>query len=116
MQLGETFLRDFVEQCLKDAGECLVGLRGQASSRDWKEVRETAHAFKGIAENLGAQMVAERCQQLMRASDEMLVRELPRVLTELSAQMLVVAEQSRRQVAQLATAPGADAPGKTPEL
>jgi two-component system sensor histidine kinase RpfC len=113
MQLGETFLHDFVEQCLKDAGECLAALRRHAATRDWSEARETAHALKGIAENLGAQLVAERCQQLMRASDEALARELPRLQAELSAQMLVVAEQTRRHVAQLGQG-GNEGAGKAP--
>jgi two-component system sensor histidine kinase RpfC len=117
MQLGDAFLRDFVEQCLKDAGDCLAELRRHGGAKDWSEARETAHALKGIAENLGAQLVAERCQQLMRASDEALARELPRLQAELSAQMLVVAEQSRRQVAQLTQAGGEPAersPGPDP--
>jgi two-component system sensor histidine kinase RpfC len=113
MQLGEAFLRDFVEQCIKDAGECLGELRRQSLSRDWAEARETAHALKGIAENLGATLVAERCQQLMRASDEALARELPRLQTELAAQLLTVAEQSRRQVAHL-VAPATSDPAKSP--
>lgn len=113
MQLGEAFLRDFVEQCIKDAGECLAELRRQSASKDWAQARETAHALKGISENLGATLMAERCQQLMRASDEALARELPRLQAELSAQMLVVAEQSRRQVAQL-VAPSTDASNKAP--
>ncbi len=113
MQLGESFLREFVEQCIKDASDCLGELRRQSVARAWSDCRETAHALKGIAENLGAQLIAERCQQLMRASDEALARELPRMQAELSAQLLVVAEQSRREVAQLAK-PGAEAPGKAP--
>jgi two-component system sensor histidine kinase RpfC len=113
MQLGDTFLREFVEQCIKDAGECLAELRRHSSARDWSEVRETVHALKGIAENLGAQLVAERCQQLMRASDEALAKELPRLQAELTAQMLVVAEQSRLAVTQLGKGGGgtSEAPG-----
>jgi two-component system sensor histidine kinase RpfC len=113
MQLGDTFLSEFVEQCIKDAGECLAELRRHSSARDWSEVRETAHALKGIAENLGAQLVAERCQQLMRASDEALAKELPRLQAELTAQMLVVAEQSRLAVTQLGKGGGgtSEAPG-----
>jgi len=116
MQLGETFLREFVEQCIKDASECLAELRRQGNSRAWGDVRETAHALKGIAENLGAQLVAERCQQLMRASDEALAKELPRLQTELSAQMLVVAEQSRREVANLARGAKGEPPEATTTL
>jgi two-component system sensor histidine kinase RpfC len=116
MQLGESFLKEFVEQCIKDASECLAELRRQGHARDWTQVRETAHALKGIAENLGAQLVSERCQQLMRASDEALAKELPRLQAELTAQMLVVAEQSRREVSNLTKSteePGI-APGSEP--
>lgn len=117
MQLGDAFLREFVEQCIKDANACLVQLRGQSSLRAWADCRETAHALKGIAENLGAQMVSERCQQILRANDEMLARELGRQLGELEAQLLVVAEQARRQAVALGQPglPGAGAvPGPEP--
>ena len=119
MQLGEAFLREFVEQCIRDSNECLAELRRHASNRAWAESRETAHALKGIAENLGAQLVSERCQQIMRASDEALARELSRLLAELSAQMLIVAEQSRREAAHLSqtgtnTNTSTESPGKAP--
>jgi len=114
MQLGETFLREFVEQCIKDGNQCVSDLKRHGASRDWAECRETAHALKGIAENLGAQLVAERCQQIMRASDEALARELPKLLAELSAQLLVVAEQSRREVAHLSQPNNTESPGKAP--
>ena len=113
MQLGESFLREFVEQCIKDATDCLADLKRQGAARAWAECRETAHALKGIAENLGAQLISERCQQIMRASDEALARELARLLTELFAQLLVVAEQSRREAAHLSQG-GAESPGKAP--
>lgn len=113
MHLGETFLREFVEQCIKDANDCLAELRRQTAMRSWAECRETAHALKGIAENLGAQLVAERCQQIMRASDEALAREMVRLQSELSAQLLVVAEQSRREAALLAQG-ASESPGKSP--
>jgi two-component system sensor histidine kinase RpfC len=116
MCLGEAFLLEFVEQSVRDADDCLAELRRLGGARAWGECRESAHALKGIAENLGAQLVAERCQQVMRASDEALARELPRLLTDISAQMLVVAEQARRQAVALtqgasggsSTAPGPD--------
>lgn len=113
MQLGDAFLREFVEQCIKDADACLVQLRSQSALRAWADCRETAHALKGIAENLGAQMVSERCQQIMRANDEALGRELGRQLGDLEAQLLVVAEQARRQAIQLGQS-GAASPGAAP--
>ncbi len=113
MQLGEAFLGEFVEQCIKDADACLVQLRSQSAVRAWSDCRETAHALKGIAENLGAQRVSERCQQIMRGSDEALARELGRQLGDLEAQLLVVAEQSRRQAIELGQ-PGIAGPGAVP--
>ena len=115
MQLGGNFLREFVEQCVKDADGCLMELKRLCAARAWSDCRETAHALKGIAENLGAQLIGERCQQVMRASDDALARELPRLLTELSAQLLVVSEQSRREAARLSQLQSSDAsPGKAP--
>ena len=110
MKLGDAFLRDFVEQCVKDGNTCLADLRAQSARRDWADARESAHAFKGIAENLGAQLVAERCQQVMRAADEVLVRESARLHGELSRLWLIAIEQSRQQAVALCqpAAPGAE--------
>jgi two-component system sensor histidine kinase RpfC len=113
MQLGDAFLREFVEQCIKDANDCMADLRRHSAGRGWADCRETAHALKGIAENLGAQMISERCQQIMRASDEMLGKELGRLLSELTAQLLVVAEQARRQAIALGKS-GAEGTGASP--
>ena len=110
MKLGNAFLRDFVEQCVKDGDTCLADLRAQSARRDWADARESAHAFKGIAENLGAQLVAERCQQVMRAADDVLARESTRLHAELSKLWLIAIEQSRQQAVALSqpVAPGAE--------
>ncbi|KFN44506.1 hypothetical protein N789_00435 [Arenimonas oryziterrae DSM 21050 = YC6267] len=101
MNLGESFLRDFVEQCLKDASGCLAELSRAGSLRAWEDFREAAHAFKGVAENMGAQILAERCMQIMRANDEALAREQRKLVSELTSQLTVVAEQTRSEVARL---------------
>ncbi|CAN5137121.1 ATP-binding protein [soil metagenome] len=113
MQLGDVFLRDFVEQCVKDGNTCLADLRAQSSRRAWNDARESAHAFKGIAENLGAQMVAERCQQILRAGDDVLSRESARINGELADLWLVAIEQSRQQAVKLCQ-PGATSHDRIP--
>jgi len=112
MGLGESFLRDFVEQCLKDAVGCQADLARFAAEGNWVEVREAAHAYKGVAENLGAHSLAERCSQLMRAGDESLAREHARLVAELGAQLTSVADISRQEVARLTrpARPGKDVP------
>lgn len=101
MRLGGDFLRDFVEQCLVDATQCQRELSRALQVRDWKEFRDIAHALKGVAENLGAQLLTERCTQAMRASDAALVREAAGLLREIAAQLSIAAEQARREAARL---------------
>ena len=110
--MGESFLRDFVEQCLKDAVGCQADLTRFAAEGNWVEVREAAHAYKGVAENLGAHSLAERCSQIMRAGDESLAREQTRLVAELGAQLTSVADISRQEVARLTrpARPGKDVP------
>lgn len=105
MGLGEAFLRDFVEQCLKDAEGCQASLAKAGQDKDWTAFREVAHAYKGIAENLGALSIAERCSQAMGAKDAALAREAARMVTELAGQLASVDRISRDEVARL-TRPG----------
>jgi two-component system sensor histidine kinase RpfC len=101
MQLGESFMLDFVEQCLKDAAGCLDELSRQGALRAWDEFRETAHALKGVSENIGATQLAERCTQIMRASDQVLLREQRKLITDLSLQLTTAAEQARREAIRM---------------
>ncbi|QSX77113.1 sensor histidine kinase [Agrilutibacter solisilvae] len=105
MGLGDDFLHNFVEQCLRDAANCQQRLVQAGGAHDWEEFREVAHAYKGIAENLGAVAMTERCSQIMRASDEALAREQARLVGELSVQLAAVGVHCRDEVAML-TRPG----------
>jgi two-component system sensor histidine kinase RpfC len=105
MGLGHGFLADFVDQCLRDASRCLAEAeRGAASSR-WEAVREAAHALKGVAENIGAQALVERCSELMRSSDAVLAKECRKTVGLLGTLLEATAEQVRREVARLGANP-----------
>lgn len=91
MGLGEAFLREFVEQCLRDIGRNMLLLQQAAAQGDHAAMREQAHALRGVAENIGAQALVARCQEIMRLDDgslapraEQLVRNLD-TLTEEAA-------------------------------
>ena len=101
MKLGEKFLSEFVEQCLKDAAVCVDELGRLGSVQAWEEFRETAHALKGVTENIGAMQLIERCAQIMRASDQALMREQRKLIAELSTHLTTAAEQARREVTRL---------------
>jgi two-component system sensor histidine kinase RpfC len=106
MGLGEQFLIDFVEQCLKDATACQAEIAQAGASSDWTAFREVAHAYKGIAENLGALSIAERCSQIMRASEDVLARERTKLVVELSTQLASVTQVSRQEAVRLTRRPG----------
>jgi len=72
--------------------------------RAWDEFRDSAHALKGVTENIGAMQLTERCNQIMRASDQVLLREQRKLLGDLSTQLSAVAEQTRREVLRLGMA------------
>ncbi|WP_064746704.1 response regulator [Lysobacter firmicutimachus] len=106
MGLGDQFLRDFVEQCLKDAAACQTNLAAAGLAQQWDEFREVAHAYKGVCENLGAHSIAERCSQIMRAGDDALAREHGKLVSELAGQLAAVADLSRQEVARLSRGGG----------
>jgi len=73
--MGDSFEREFITQCLRDADGCINAL-GQAGGRDdWAQVREHAHALKGVASNLGLIKLSAVSGELMRLPDWQLARE-----------------------------------------
>jgi two-component system, sensor histidine kinase RpfC len=102
MNLGEDFLRDFVEQCLRDATACVANLERSAAAGQWENLREAAHALKGLAENLGARGVVLGCTELMRATDALLRQEWRRRIPALDEALHATAQQVRAEVRRLA--------------
>ena len=65
LNLGEGFVASFVEQCLRDAGQCMAEMERCGSVADWEGMREAAHALKGLGQNFAARAVAEACDALV---------------------------------------------------
>ena len=99
--LGEGFLQQFLDQCVRDAGRCVADAERATAAADWPALREAAHALKGVAENVGAQSLAEASTELMRGSDEMLRRDARRLSGALSDLLEAATAQARREVARL---------------
>lgn len=105
MGLGKQFLRDFSEQCLRDASRCLAEAERAAASARWDALREAAHALKGVSENLGAQTLVVRSAELMRASDAVLAKEWRRLVGTIGTQLEGTAAQVRNEVARISARP-----------
>lgn len=101
MGLGDAFLLDFVEQCLNDMSGCVAHLGRAAQAGQWADFRDAAHAMKGVSDNLGAAPIADRCREIMRSDDATLIRRRNAWTAEIEAQLILVAEHSRREVTRL---------------
>jgi two-component system sensor histidine kinase RpfC len=73
--MGEVFEREFVAQCLQDANASVIGLQQAGEGEDWEQLREHAHALKGVASNLGLVKLSTAAGELMRLADWQISRE-----------------------------------------
>ena len=73
--MGETFVREFIAQCLRDAETCLASLEKSGEAGDWPGVRDHAHALKGVSSNLGLVKLAAASSEWMRIPEWQLTRE-----------------------------------------
>ncbi len=67
--MGEAFEREFIAQCLSDADRCIAAMADAMERRQPDNIRDHAHALKGVASNLGLSRLAARSGELMRLSD-----------------------------------------------
>ena len=72
--MGNTFEAEFVGQCVADARVAMSRMRRAAEHDEWDEVREQAHALKGIAGNLGLVQVAGLAGDVMKTNGFELAR------------------------------------------
>ncbi|GAB3384474.1 ATP-binding protein [Lysobacter fragariae] len=103
MQLGDAFLRQFVEQCLRDVGRCMGQIQQAAADHDGEALHEAAHAMRGVAENLGAKSLGDRCRQLMGNSVAALSRDGGRLVGDLDRLVESTAQQARVELRRLTT-------------
>jgi two-component system sensor histidine kinase RpfC len=95
---GDGFLENYVLECRRDIGRCLDAMHRAADAENWNDFREQAHAFKGVAGNIGLVALAQQAGDAMRMPDWQLAREA-------RARNRTMAEQVERLQATLAALP-----------
>lgn len=73
--MGKAFEAKFVAQCLEDAKNALQRFDAHGGEGQWEQVRDQAHALKGVAGNLGLVKVVSASGEVMRLADWQLGRE-----------------------------------------
>ena len=104
MGLGEAFLREFVEQCLRDIGRNMLLMQQAAAQADHAAMREQAHAMRGVAENIGAAALVGRCQEIMRLDDGALAQRAERLVRNLDVLTEQAARETRGELGKMLSA------------
>jgi two-component system sensor histidine kinase RpfC len=73
--MGEGFEKQFIAQCLSDVDGCMARIQASGEQQAWDQLREHAHALRGVASNLGLVQVANAGGELMRMPDWQLKAE-----------------------------------------
>ena len=73
--MGETFVREFITQCLRDAESCVASIEKSGDAGEWSAVRDHAHALKGVSSNLGLVRLASASSEWLRLPEWQLTRE-----------------------------------------
>ncbi|WP_369968878.1 response regulator [Stenotrophomonas rhizophila] len=73
--MGEGFEKQFIAQCLSDVDGCMARIQASGEQQAWDQLREHAHALRGVASNLGLVQVASAGGELMRMPDWQLKAE-----------------------------------------
>lgn len=66
MGLGEEFIRKFVAECARDIRKCTADLELHGAAEKWEAFRDSCHALKGAASNMGAMRLAATASDGMR--------------------------------------------------
>ncbi len=85
--MGDNFEREFIAQCLSDAEACIVSLGGSLERGDAAQMREHAHALKGVASNLGLSNLALASGEMMGLPEVQIEREWRKRLASLGAHL-----------------------------
>ncbi len=64
--MGKAFEADFIGQCVTDARVALARMQQAGEAGDWEQIRDQAHALKGISGNLGLVQCAQLSGMLMQ--------------------------------------------------
>ncbi|MGY4516182.1 ATP-binding protein [Lysobacter sp. HA18] len=73
--MGDAFEREFTSECMADAERGITLMEECATRGDWTEMREHAHAVKGVAGNVGLVRLSLLAGEMMRLPDWQLSRE-----------------------------------------
>lgn len=83
--MGKAFEAKFIAQCLDDAENALALFEQYCRAERWDQIRDQAHALKGVSSNVGLIKVAAASNEVMRLANWQIAREWVKRLEGLRA-------------------------------
>jgi two-component system sensor histidine kinase RpfC len=93
LNLDGDFMKLFVNECMRDAVKCMAELDANGMAGQWDKYRDTCHALKGVASNVGALRLASTASDAMKLPSWQLSREW-RARTKLLREQLEAARST----------------------
>ncbi len=87
MGLGEQFIQKFVAECARDVRKCIADLAVHGQNARWEPFRDSCHALKGAAGNMGALRLAASASEGMDMPHLRLKKEWPKLLDTMREQL-----------------------------
>jgi two-component system sensor histidine kinase RpfC len=98
MDVDPESLQHLLEQCLTDATDCIGQIERAGAASRWEELRDGLHALCGVAVNIGAGALADRCASLMREVPSDLASHWRRDVDGLSGLLAAASVEVRLQI------------------
>ena len=93
LNLDGDFMKLFVSECMRDAVKCMAELDADGTAAQWDKYRDTCHALKGVASNVGALRLASTASEAMKLPSWQLSRDW-RARTKLLREQLEAARST----------------------
>ena len=93
LNLDGDFMKLFVSECMRDAVKCMAELDANGAAAQWDKYRDTCHALKGVASNIGALRLASTASDAMKLPSWQLSRDW-RARTKLLREQLEAARST----------------------
>jgi two-component system sensor histidine kinase RpfC len=106
LKLGPDFMKLFVSECIRDAVKCIADLEQQGSSGDWEKFRDTCHALKGVAGNVGAVKLTTCASETMKLANWQLPGQWRARVDDLRAQLDAARTALHETITNAATGEG----------
>lgn len=94
LSLGEAFVQRFIGECMRDSRRCIEGIEKSGRTSDWYAFKDHCHALKGIAANMGDEIVVKLASGAMSLTTAQLSERWREIVVELRAHARVPVDAS----------------------